>query len=237
MLAVSLLAAGLLTVPAAQASAGLAKPECTVLGSKGDDVLRGTPGNDVICGFGGNDRVFGFGGNDILRGGAGHDTLNGGSGDDDVFGGPGDDHLVDGSGDDDFIGGPGREVTTGSHEMTLGVDLRTAFPPRQRMKLVWAGGGDCTENRQPSPLAIPESGFQGALFYADLGMGALIAHCGHSRASAHYEVTVDGSAYGDIWWVALDEAGPWFEVKCFGGRITCEWAQNGTEGVLIVRQR
>ncbi len=234
----SVLAAGSLSAATAHASAGFAKPACTVLGTKGDDELRGTPGNDVICGLAGNDRLFGLGGNDILRGGAGHDTLAGGLGDDDVFGGPGDDHLVDGSGDDDFTGGPGQEVTTGAHEMTLGADIRSQLPGREVLELVWAGGGDCTERRQPSPLAIPRTGgFQGALFYADLGMGAGIAHCGHSRAAAHYEAIVDGNVHGDIWFVALDEARPSFEVKCLGGRITCEWVQKGTEGILVVKQR
>jgi Ca2+-binding RTX toxin-like protein len=58
------------------------RPECTLLGTAGNDRLNGTEGDDIICGLGGNDVLSGRGGNDTLYGGAGNDSLAGGLGDD-----------------------------------------------------------------------------------------------------------------------------------------------------------
>ena len=59
----------------------------TILGGKGNDVLRGGNGNDSIAGGAGNDSIFGNGGDDIVNGGAstlssndGSDFLDGGTG-------------------------------------------------------------------------------------------------------------------------------------------------------------
>jgi probable HAF family extracellular repeat protein len=63
----------------------------TIIGGKGNDVLRGTSGKDVIQGGGGNDVIKAGGGNDIVCGGAGNDKL---------YGGTGKNHLAGGSGKD-----------------------------------------------------------------------------------------------------------------------------------------
>jgi Ca2+-binding RTX toxin-like protein len=66
--------------------------ECTIVGTKANDVLEGTAGDDVICGLGGKDVIKGLGGNDILEGGDDNDTA-----------------LVGGEGDDTIVGGNGRD--------------------------------------------------------------------------------------------------------------------------------
>jgi Ca2+-binding RTX toxin-like protein len=68
-------------------------PDCTIVGTPGDDVLIGTDGDDVICGLGGNDTLRGGPGNDLLLGGDGDDTLSGGAGDDRMDGGTGRDTV------------------------------------------------------------------------------------------------------------------------------------------------
>jgi hypothetical protein len=105
--------------------------QCTINGTRGNDIIRGTPGDDVICagagndivhGRGGNDTIRGQGGNDVLHGEAGNDRLEGGSGNDVLHGGEGndtilgqggDDVLSGGEGNDRLVGGSGRDVLTG----------------------------------------------------------------------------------------------------------------------------
>ncbi|MGH2750594.1 MAG: glucoamylase family protein [Actinomycetota bacterium] len=86
---------------------------CTILGTRGDDVLSGTPGDDVICGLGGDDVITGNGGDDALFGDRGDDRLEGGDGADTLYGGAGDDHLSGGAGADVLSGGPGDDVLAG----------------------------------------------------------------------------------------------------------------------------
>lgn len=66
-------------------------PTCTVVGTRGNDVLTGTTGNDVLCGLGGNDVLKGGPGIDLLVGGNGTDRLVGGRGPDELYGGAGND--------------------------------------------------------------------------------------------------------------------------------------------------
>jgi probable HAF family extracellular repeat protein len=68
----------------------------TVIGGKGNDVLKGTSGRDVIQGLGGNDIIQAGGGNDIVCGGAGNDKLYGGKGKNKLSGGPGKDTCKQG---------------------------------------------------------------------------------------------------------------------------------------------
>jgi hypothetical protein len=102
----------------ALAAPGLAAahPPCTIVGTRGSDVLHGTPGADVICGRGGNDTIIGGGGNDVLVGGAGEDTLEGGPGNDMLLGGAGADTLKGGSGRNLLRGGAGRNQCFGGIE-------------------------------------------------------------------------------------------------------------------------
>jgi hypothetical protein len=65
------------------------RSDCTIRGTRGNDVLSGAPGRDVICGLAGKDTLVGRGGNDVLRGGAGDDLLRGGRGRDLLNGGAG----------------------------------------------------------------------------------------------------------------------------------------------------
>lgn len=77
--------------PAAGAPGSVSQPrgECTIRGTRRNDLLSGTRGRDVICGLGGRDTLIGRAGNDILRGGAGADLLRGGRGRDLLNGGTG----------------------------------------------------------------------------------------------------------------------------------------------------
>lgn len=95
---------------------------CTLVGTRGDDVLRGTRADDVFCGFGGADVIFGGAGDDVLIGGAGNDilrgqdgsdVLRGNGGSDDLSGGRGSDTLHGGSGGDRLDGGTGSDLCTG----------------------------------------------------------------------------------------------------------------------------
>jgi hypothetical protein len=84
-------------------------PECTHLGTPGDDVMAGTPGRDVMCGLGGNDVLYGQGADDVLDGGSGNDRLFGGAGGDRLEGAGGRDRLHGGSGADRLRDGPGAD--------------------------------------------------------------------------------------------------------------------------------
>jgi uncharacterized repeat protein (TIGR01451 family) len=123
-------------------------PDCTVVGTWGDDGLNGTPGNDVMCGLGGNDIANAGAGDDILLGGGGNDTLVGGSGTDLLSGGPGNDNLSGGRGGDYLSGGPGNDTLSGGH----GAD--TCFQNGG------TGSRDCPGNSRPdgndtrSPLDV-----------------------------------------------------------------------------------
>jgi len=66
---------------------GFDLPQCTILGTSGDDVLLGTAGPDVICGRAGDDEIYGLDGDDILLGDKGHDYLKADGGSDLLFGG------------------------------------------------------------------------------------------------------------------------------------------------------
>lgn len=78
---------------------------CTIVGTKGADVLSGTQGRDVICGRGGNDTISGSGGADIIRGGRGADLLQGDGGRDVLQGGRGNDWLWARDGVHDHVNG------------------------------------------------------------------------------------------------------------------------------------
>jgi hypothetical protein len=69
------------------------QPQCTVPGTRGDDVLLGTEGRDLICGLGGDDVIRGLGGDDVLFGHAGLDRVVGGAGKDIVVGNAGRDRC------------------------------------------------------------------------------------------------------------------------------------------------
>jgi Ca2+-binding RTX toxin-like protein len=80
-------------------SASQPRPECTIRGTRGSDILVGTRGRDVICGLGGKDELVGRADNDELRGGAGRDLHRGGRGRDLLNGGTGVDRARVASGD------------------------------------------------------------------------------------------------------------------------------------------
>ncbi len=86
-----------------------ATPDCTRVGTPGNDVLTGTAGRDVICALGGDDQVRGLAGADVLRGGDGNDTIVGGDGNDSLEGGAGNDRLLGGAGNDVMVGLGGRD--------------------------------------------------------------------------------------------------------------------------------
>jgi Ca2+-binding RTX toxin-like protein len=105
--------------PAHRLAHAAALPRCTLIGTRGDDVLTGTSGHDVICARGGNDVVHGGGGDDVIFGGKGADRLDGGAGNDHLYGyggkdrfngGPGNDFLQGSAGADLFSGGAGSDI-------------------------------------------------------------------------------------------------------------------------------
>jgi Ca2+-binding RTX toxin-like protein len=103
--------------PAAQqpriSTRGIEKARCTILGTRGNDVLTGTPGHDVICGLGGKDLINAGAGNDLIDGGGGKDRIFGGPGTDGIHGGAGRDKIRGGDDGDELLGGRGRDIIFG----------------------------------------------------------------------------------------------------------------------------
>lgn len=95
------------------APTGPAGPACTIVGTRGGDVLRGTPRDDVICGLQGDDAIVGLGGADLILGGRGNDRIDGGRGADELVGGRGADLVTGGPGADVVNGGRGRDFVQG----------------------------------------------------------------------------------------------------------------------------
>jgi hypothetical protein len=149
------LATTTLTVLLATSNPASAASECTILGTRGADVLRGTPGPDIICarggadvleGRGGNDRLFGHGGDDRLIGGPGNDLASGEAGDDTILGGRGHDSVIGGGGNDTVVGGDGNDRLQDNEGTDItrgdsGDDAVSAGPGRDRMS---GGGGQDT---------------------------------------------------------------------------------------------
>ena len=105
-------------------------PECTIVGTAADDVLKGTPGDDVICGGAGDDVLRGYDGNDTLYGGSGSDRVDGGAGHDWMSGGGGHDRLRGRDGDDVLDGGLGRDLLVGD----AGTDLLVGGGDADRLR-------------------------------------------------------------------------------------------------------
>jgi Ca2+-binding RTX toxin-like protein len=122
---------------------GPAGPECTIIGTSGDDRLNGTSGDDVICALGGDDTVFGRGGDDTLvlgpgadffSGGRGNDVIRAGGGTDFGNGNPGDDRILLMRGNDLIVfeergvdvlsGGPGNESCLSTADQEGGDTIR-----------------------------------------------------------------------------------------------------------------
>ena len=145
--------------------------DCTIVGTKRDDILRGTSGKDVICGYKGDDVIKARGGPDLVYGGSGKDRVRGGPGRDELQGEEGNDKLVGGADGDDLFGqlgndrllgggwvdflaggygndfmsgGPGGDFafdTFGSDVAELGAG-RDGFESRHGLDVVRAGRGD-----------------------------------------------------------------------------------------------
>lgn len=118
---------------------------CTIIGTRGADLLRGGPDRDIICGLGGNDEIWGLEGDDVIDGGTGNDRLYGGEGNDLIIGGTGNDILEDSDGDNQFDtrGGGRNRVNAGDGDDTIlggeGVDI---IQPGQGINQVASGGGN-----------------------------------------------------------------------------------------------
>lgn len=134
-----------------------ARPECTIVGTAGDDWLRGTRHDDVICALGGEDGVSGREGNDTLILGPGRDSGGGGAGDDVIRAGRKRDFLFGGPGNDRLYGQGGSDLMDESHG--LGVDLLAG------------GGGDdhCLNARDGEGGDVIRGGPGRDYFWADNG--------------------------------------------------------------------
>jgi Ca2+-binding RTX toxin-like protein len=121
------------TVALIAPAAAQAKPKCegrkaTVVGGKGDNVLKADKkgvqvivagagddtiiakrNKDVICGGPGDDRILGGTGRDQIHGGSGNDFLDGGPGSDKILGDAGVDTILGGPGGENAHGGPGDD--------------------------------------------------------------------------------------------------------------------------------
>ena len=93
-----------------QITVNVLSPDCTIVGTEGDDTLVGTSNHDVICGLGGNDSIDARAGNDIIYGGEGDDTIYARAGNDRVYGGPGNDFILGHRGDDTINGNAGDDI-------------------------------------------------------------------------------------------------------------------------------
>ena len=120
----ALLASLAIATVAAPVAANGDDRECTMHGTKGDDVVDYVPAGEVFCGHQGNDHVDGIHG--VFIGGPGDDSTRwndglfyGGPGDDSVYfnwgpfwGGPGNEYVYNNVGDGNdgvFYGGPGLD--------------------------------------------------------------------------------------------------------------------------------
>lgn len=132
----------------APAAADTPDPDCTVVGTGGDDVLVGGPGPDVLCGLGGDDVLLAGPGNDVLRGGPGRDRLvgrrgrdllEGGPGHDTLLGGPGRDRLAGGGGVDSCFRGErtGRSTTCEGRALGEGAGLTAFLPARRPVRVLF----------------------------------------------------------------------------------------------------
>ncbi len=87
----------------------VARLDCTIAGTEGNDVLVGTGDKDVICGYQGDDVIRGLSGPDIIFGGAGKDRMRGGPGSDRLYGEDGNDRVRGGNGADQVYGQIGND--------------------------------------------------------------------------------------------------------------------------------
>ena len=126
--------------------------EATILGKRGDRVLRGTLGRDVIVARGGRDRIRGRGGDDLICAGGGNDVVEGGRGDDRIVAGPGSDAVWGGTGEDVLVGGPGGDKLAGG----AGADRLLGGRGPDRMN--GSGGRDlCVGGRPRKDVGRPRS--------------------------------------------------------------------------------
>jgi hemolysin type calcium-binding protein/calcineurin-like phosphoesterase family protein len=99
--------------PAAPDNPSAPLGECTIVGTREDDVLVGTSRRDIICGLRGDDEIRSGRGDDVIAGGPGEDRVIAGRGDDRVYGESGIDHLYGGRGRDRVFGASGADRLSG----------------------------------------------------------------------------------------------------------------------------
>ena len=108
----SVILAGVLLKRAADTS--VARPDCTIDGTEGDDVLVGTGDRDVICGRQGDDVIKALDGTDLVFGGSGKDRIRGGPGRDTLYGEDGNDRIRGGRRTDQIFGQLGNDRLFGN---------------------------------------------------------------------------------------------------------------------------
>jgi hypothetical protein len=113
-------------------------PECTIVGTAGNDVLVGTSGNDVICAFAGDDTIVAGPGNDTVYAGPGADAIWGGDGSDALYAESGNDWVDGDSGVDRISGGEGFDYCI-QGESSSSCSRDNSLPRPIAVSLHWDG--------------------------------------------------------------------------------------------------
>jgi Ca2+-binding RTX toxin-like protein len=140
-----------------------ARPNSTVVGEKGDDVLYAGLAGGILVALGGNDALFGHTGNDLLLGGSGLDLLQGGAGADVLHGGRGQNLLDGGAGHDLILGGRASSLIVGG----AGNDVISTGSGRDVLLFNRGDGSDRVHSDRGGDNTLS---FGGGIGYADLSL-------------------------------------------------------------------
>jgi Ca2+-binding RTX toxin-like protein len=126
----------ILLVAPGSVSVAKPRPKCfglvaTIVGDKGDNLLKGTARDDIINAKGGDDQILASGGDDVICGGKGEDVIDGGDGDDIIFGGGADDSIQAGPGNDIMLGQGGNDTMDGREGDLDQIDYSLSATPVQ----------------------------------------------------------------------------------------------------------
>jgi Ca2+-binding RTX toxin-like protein len=195
--------------------------QATIVGTRGDDVLRGTPDDDRIVGLGGNDIIRGRDGSDTICAGRGNDVVHGGYDEDFIRGGRGDDRLFGQLADWDALnGGPGNDhLDGGDFRGRDEVNYRTA---RRGVNIDLVAGVATGQGRDTlvNIGSVVGSPFDDTIYHGPggppAGLYELVAGDGNDRLTIAYGVSYPDGGYGDDTYNILEGAS-WEELDDIGG--------------------